>query len=557
MAELLYRTLKKINVRFVQSDNTFYGDYGDIADFAAEAVTALTALEVINGFENGNFAPYETLTRAQAAKAVYVSTQLKTAPAPSANDKVLKVFDEPENIPEIKPEYRSPSFQDFMGVCGSGDMTSVGGLKWGRYDFYWSDIEPERGQYSDAALERYGRLVLDAAEKGVAILPILAYSTYWAAESKPYSYEYGGYTYEFGEADTGNKSIWTRERVKKDKDGKIVSEGEVKQDVSKIPVSKQRVADWERYVDKIVSTFSREPYNLKYFQIWNEAHPNSGFYLGGFESYFENLHNPAAKIIRDYGCKAVYGGWPVCGSIDEYIAVLDKYGGFASSDVLDIHYFGLNAIDKLYKAAVERGTEAPAIWQTEMGFTGDKKFIAANLPKMYYYALLNKTGDIDRFKQFYYTWWSPDAADAYGYGMTVFSGNTLSEHGKALKALSEALSGGDTDIFSDVVISPDLSFNINGQSAQSFKVGNEKVVSSFNITDKKSFGKTLTLKYSGLGKVSGAYRMDMSGNKEAVKWSNDNGLTVLTVNTDGGREADRLNENQADFYVILELEEAK
>lgn len=48
-----------------------FSDAGDIADYAKEAVGALSAAGILNGMEDGRFAPRENVTRAQSAKAVY------------------------------------------------------------------------------------------------------------------------------------------------------------------------------------------------------------------------------------------------------------------------------------------------------------------------------------------------------------------------------------------------------------------------------------------------------------------------------------------------------
>jgi hypothetical protein len=92
------------------------------------------------------------------------------------------------------------------------------------------------------------------------------------------------------------------------------------------------VEAWKRYVDAVVRKYSAPPYNLRYFQIWNEAAgklsgglAQSTFWHGpdadgnvktskpyehAMQDYVERVHLPAAKIIRSYNAYVVYGGWP-------------------------------------------------------------------------------------------------------------------------------------------------------------------------------------------------------------------------------------------------------
>ena len=44
-----------------------FSDENMIADYAKEAVAKLSAVGIVNGYENGNFLPYNKITRAEAA----------------------------------------------------------------------------------------------------------------------------------------------------------------------------------------------------------------------------------------------------------------------------------------------------------------------------------------------------------------------------------------------------------------------------------------------------------------------------------------------------------
>ena len=52
-----------------------FTDADSIAEYAAEAVDTLQQAGIINGMEDGSFAPAATATRAQAAKILYTFCQ--------------------------------------------------------------------------------------------------------------------------------------------------------------------------------------------------------------------------------------------------------------------------------------------------------------------------------------------------------------------------------------------------------------------------------------------------------------------------------------------------
>ncbi|MFL9867938.1 hypothetical protein PQR67_27505 [Paraburkholderia fungorum] len=151
---------------------------------------------------------------------------------------------------------------------------------------------------------------------------------------------------------------------------------------------------WERYVEAVVRTYSAPPYNLRYFQIWNEA---AGRLSGGLaqatfwhgadaagnvksakpyeramQDYVERIHIPAARIIRRYHAYVVYGGWPDQGGLDnfrtwlEYRSPVLKERMLDWVDYIDTHYLPVADLDSLYQQYVRNGP-ARGIWQTEIG----------------------------------------------------------------------------------------------------------------------------------------------------------------------------------------------
>lgn len=71
MAVILYRTAKALGYEFGATKEVSFTDSENISDYAVEAVMALSNAGIINGMENGVFAPLENATRAQGAQIIY------------------------------------------------------------------------------------------------------------------------------------------------------------------------------------------------------------------------------------------------------------------------------------------------------------------------------------------------------------------------------------------------------------------------------------------------------------------------------------------------------
>ena len=70
MAVILYRACKRAGLA-AQDTAADFTDADEIAEYAKEAVGRLAGQKIINGMGDGTFLPKGTVTRAQAAKAVY------------------------------------------------------------------------------------------------------------------------------------------------------------------------------------------------------------------------------------------------------------------------------------------------------------------------------------------------------------------------------------------------------------------------------------------------------------------------------------------------------
>jgi hypothetical protein len=233
------------------------------------------------------------------------------------------------------------------------------------------------------------------------------------------------------------------------------------------------VSVWTAYVEAVVSYYSAPPFNVKYFQIWNEAagkltggQAQSTFWHGpgdlsqsyatAMEDYVNLVHIPAAQVIRSHGAYVVYGGWPDQGGIDTYTTWLEyKSPSFNSAtmlewtDYLDIHYLNSNDMEYLYKRYV--GTsKIRGVWQTEVGFDymSDHNYIARTYFSVAAMALRNGWADPDQFVVMVYHW-----LGGQGF-MLVGLDKMIHDSGTSLKTLSSVMNGTLSQFSNDLSLSP-------------------------------------------------------------------------------------------------------
>lgn len=398
--------------------------------------------------------------------------------------------------PPSLPEGRT--FRNFSGVCQSkGDVNLLSEfVGWDRNDISWSDIEPSQGQWDQAHLEKMGQEVLQLRAKGINFLPILCYSAPWAVDMAPRTLHFAdGRRVEFIPAPEGGAV--TLRTFRKDIHGewKIDSEKTVKNHPLS-QLSAEFVFAWEAYVRRVVTFFSSPPYNLKYFQVWNEAHPESGFWRQGdnLDPYMTRVHLPAAKIIHELGGKVVYGGWPCCGGVQDYVALLDRHDAWRTIDVHDLHYFPMSSFEYLHRAAKKRGFGSVAIWQSEFGFTTNPSTIGNDYPRFLAWALSHDWDRPDKYKLFWFAAHSPDAATAYGYQCMLQTGSSLSAHGLSLQTLARLLSPGELSLYDKTINTvPLLRAEVDElkSSLEAFIVGGKKIVIAVHLA-RSNYAKLLT-----------------------------------------------------------------
>ncbi len=476
-----------------------------------------------------------------------------------------------------KPHQRG-MFASFVGVNQGGPSEKGEGkhcwkyISWVRTDLSWSRCEPKRGKWNRKYLVDWGKVVIRNRKYGVETLPILDYMVPWAARRSEWSFTVGNKRYDVHSWD-GKSNV----RIATEIDLKTGKKKSLKIPASRIPP--ENVKDLETFVERVVSFLSKPPYNVRYFQIWNEANDKfTGFWYGGMDEYMKTIHLPAAKIIRKYGCKVVYGGYPCNGSMSHYLSVLNKHNAWDTLDVLDVHYFPLSAWQYLYDRIKHKGREF-GIWQTEIGFTKSKSWVPNNYPRFFHWAITHHWRK-DRYRIFQFAYWSPDDPKAYGYNRCLLSGDRLSYHGKAFVTLGELLDADKVKDYPYWKTRPILRTEIDERksSAEGFDCG-DRIVLAIHLADQNGaaiftdWNLTMdnmhldvadtrievVLPKLEISRVKSAWRVGVYGSKlplEVLPISKNITKVKLSVPVCDSDPIERKDNRQAGmhtFYIVVEL----
>lgn len=378
------------------------------------------------------------------------------------------------------------NFRNFMGVnqgYGSADKLRDF-VAWQREDLKWNQMEPKAGQWNQAALQTWGDRVLKLKSQGVTTLPILVYNTLWSIDRTPRVVDVDDDSrVELKQLENGD--FIKEDYVKSPNGGWVLKTSDVIKPSVTWSLAEDHVQDWENYVRRVVTFLRAPPYNVEYFQIWNEAHPDSGFWkMASMDDYMTRVHLTAARIIHELGGKVVYGGWPSCGAISDYIAMLDRNDAWGSIDIHDIHYFNVDAFAEITEAARARGYGAVPLWQTEIGYTPKKSSIPNLLPRFLSWGLKQGWTNSDQYKLFWFPAWSPDDPKAFGYVTSLVLSERLSGHGLALQAVQSVFSPGGIELYEGEIQSlPDLdtSIYVREDSLEAFVINNERIVVAVHL----------------------------------------------------------------------------
>jgi hypothetical protein len=464
--------------------------------------------------------------------------------------------------------WTGPSFWQFTGVnqASTGDIWWAQDCSFNRHDISWSSLETSRGTWNLASLTSAGQEVQTMSAQGAMLLPVLDYGTNWAADLTSRQWTLGndkwvinpgsGGTMICNEYDipSGNLLGTTTYEIGQTQNGIP--------DFTKFPPANS--SDWTAYVSQVVSYLHASPYNVQYFQVWNEAQEQSGFWVGSMADYFNKIHLPAATTIHNAGAKVVYGGWPESGDISEYTGLLTQYNAWNSIDVLDAHYFGTTILPTLRAAADAQGLTNMGIWQTEIGFTTDWAYIPSAFTRRLAWALQNNWTQ-DKYKSLYFANYAPNDPKAYGYDCCLYTGSALSGHGQCLQALGSLLGGRAllSTYAGAVTSSPAYTFDLNATSCmENFSVSNT-IVTALNLGT-SDYGSVSSVSFTypiPRASIYKAQRVDIIGTTTDLTSSLVNNGTSTTlpnvvVKDPVGSSARTWNDattSQRVFYVVITL----
>jgi len=326
------------------------------------------------------------------------------------------------------------TFRSFNGCVRLGpaeeppELTRKLGTGWFRRDFPWEHMEPQKGTWNWGPLDSE---VKRSQSEGAQVLPILAYSAAWAASIK------------------GNT------------------------------LSVPDEADWNEYVEAVVARYSGSPYNLRYFQVWNEPTVEAGFLKGANNlDYIDKIYLPAARIIRKHNCYVVFGGWPHSNSLDQLGQDLDHNNAWEWTDIVDVHYFEMYAWQALYDRWIATG-RCKGIWQSEIGWNTYLNFLPNTYWRILYWSIQRGWQNPDQYKVFWYERFNTGANAAKALVWKDPGGNlALTDHGKHLAEMNQLLGNSPLQLFTQFSMNPPVSPSSEETTptALGFRVGDDSVV---------------------------------------------------------------------------------
>lgn len=327
-----------------------------------------------------------------------------------------------------------PTLRDFVGTNGipTPETAQELGIGWVRSDIPWPILEPQKGHFNWGAADA---TVKKVEGMGLGFLPMVGYTPAWAA------------------VDPKN---------------------------AKSPPKDPQ--DWANFVEQLVARYSAAPYNLRYFQIWNEPTRAAGYFAGTPQQYIDQVYLPAARIIRRHNCYVVFGGWPVSNPLSQYEQILNYHNAWQWTDIVDVHYMPLPGWRQLCDEWVQSG-KCRGIWQSEMGYTSDQSYVPHAYLFGLYVALSRGWTNPDQYKFFWFTL-SSSGSDAPS---CLLRSGALTAQGTRLKVLNDLLGGGDLSLLNGLTTRPSLPPNGASSTALGFRVGqNRAVVGVLLINDRST-----------------------------------------------------------------------
>ncbi len=255
------------------------------------------------------------------------------------------------------------TLRDMVGTNGlipSPELNKQLKVGYVRVQVAWSEISPSRGTYK---WERADGAIRQVADQGMGALADLTYTAVWASTNPNMPH-----------------SLWQA-------------------------YPPQNVSDWTNFVDAAVTRYMASPYNVKYFQVWNEPTKAAGYWKGDSDlQWVDTIYIPAAKVIKSHGGNVVFGGWPQNGGLPGYNSELQYHNAWQYTDILDIHYYPIGqSFPPLYNQWIATG-KCKGIWQTEIGAQNNPTLLNDQYSYLYTWARTKGNWHFaDQYKLFWFT----------------------------------------------------------------------------------------------------------------------------------------------------------
>ncbi len=333
----------------------------------------------------------------------------------------------------------TPCLADFLGSVYAPPAELQGKLGLGMVrlsqESDWNAVEPAPGEWRFARLDQ---AVLDLHERGLEVLLMLGYTATWASSAP---------------------------------DGKGTA-------------PPKRVADWERYVETLVARYSRPPFNVKFFQPWNEPKWSTptGFWTGSGEQFVDSIHIPAARIIRRYGAKVVFGGWPI-NNAGDLERVLNYHDCWRWVDVIDVHYYPTSVYQQLWEQYLSKG-KCEGLWQSEIGFLDFPNYLPNAYLRILYWALGHDWDTAYKYRVCWYASWGAGPDGPKCLTKPGPDGAVLSRHGLRQATLVDILGKGRLKPWKAFTSDLGLAFALDEEKPAlfGFAVGEQRKVIALLLT---------------------------------------------------------------------------
>ena len=399
-----------------------------------------------------------------------------------------------------------------------------------RFEEMWQWFQKEhKGPYDEEEIRRCDERVLQYVEKGYEYVMMFCFTAPWATIKGGYEHDekITGNYYVYGPA-TNVNGQYVGQQQQYNRWGELTYEGEYTV-WDKIAMNPDYSYEWVEWVQFMVSRYSQPPFNLRNFEIWNEAYPASGFYYGSLEQFFEVVYVPAAKGIKELnipGVNVLFGGWACCGPMSQFEYLLDRFDAWQYTDNYNLHYMTLAGMDYMYRAAKKRGVEKPMVWQTEMGFSSAPWYPLNMYFRTLRWGLEHGFGS-DNPEVVNLTWfanWSPNAPEAFGYNATVTHSDGLTTPGRILNEFSELLTASKLEEFNNFKTDPYLRPELYEMesSAEGFLLDDNKALVAFHLAKQSNYS-NIFADTNGTGRVLNlsdpkvTFTLDVKGVKGNIK----------------------------------------